>query len=325
MQLKPIEMSGGEKQRVAIARALAKKPQLLFADEPTSALDTANGKVVIDSLHRVARTYGATVVCVSHAPRHQRRSRDHDPGWPYPVRPDADARATRARRRALRKIQMPPAQTYRFLGLLAAVVTIAACSRSADHAGSAQAAPLAQPQFAAMARGRVDVEGGLVRIAAPRDGVIAELRLAAGDTVKQGDLIAVIDARQAELAAGVAKAEVDQAQARAAALRAKTGGLKLRASRVSQAAEAGAATGQSADDANQALTELNADIAEADAAVEVARQHLKQARYEVEVRSVRAPVAGRIVSRPAHIADVVSAQSGELARCCDSRASCARN
>jgi multidrug resistance efflux pump len=37
---------------------------------------------------------------------------------------------------------------------------------------------------------------------------------------------------------------------------------------------------------------------------------LKQARYEVEVRSVHAPVAGRIVSRPAHIADVVSAQSG---------------
>ena len=66
IQLKPIEMSGGEKQRVAIARALAKKPQLLFADEPTSALDTANGKVVIDSLHRVARVYGATVVCVSH-------------------------------------------------------------------------------------------------------------------------------------------------------------------------------------------------------------------------------------------------------------------
>ncbi len=66
IHLKPIEMSGGEKQRVAIARALAKKPQLLFADEPTSALDTANGKVVIDSLHRVARVYGATVVCVSH-------------------------------------------------------------------------------------------------------------------------------------------------------------------------------------------------------------------------------------------------------------------
>jgi putative ABC transport system ATP-binding protein len=66
VKLRPMEMSGGEKQRVAIARALAKKPQLLFADEPTSALDSVNGKLVIDSLHRIARTFGATVVCVSH-------------------------------------------------------------------------------------------------------------------------------------------------------------------------------------------------------------------------------------------------------------------
>ncbi|MBA8883813.1 putative ABC transport system ATP-binding protein [Dokdonella fugitiva] len=69
MQLRPAELSGGEKQRVAIARALAKEPQLLFADEPTSALDAANGQIVIDTLHRIARTHGATVLCVSHDPR----------------------------------------------------------------------------------------------------------------------------------------------------------------------------------------------------------------------------------------------------------------
>jgi putative ABC transport system ATP-binding protein len=67
--LRPMELSGGEKQRVAIARALAKKPQFVFADEPTSALDSVNGKNVIDALHRVARVFGATVVCVSHDAR----------------------------------------------------------------------------------------------------------------------------------------------------------------------------------------------------------------------------------------------------------------
>ena len=67
--LRPMELSGGEKQRIAIARALAKRPQFLFADEPTSALDSVNGKNVIDALHRVARTFGATVVCVSHDTR----------------------------------------------------------------------------------------------------------------------------------------------------------------------------------------------------------------------------------------------------------------
>ena len=69
MHLKPAALSGGEKQRVAIARALAKEPQLLFADEPTSALDAANGQIVIDTLHRIAREHRATVLCVSHDPR----------------------------------------------------------------------------------------------------------------------------------------------------------------------------------------------------------------------------------------------------------------
>ncbi|HUB90034.1 MAG TPA: ABC transporter ATP-binding protein [Dyella sp.] len=69
MRLLPSELSGGEKQRVAIARALAKRPELLFADEPTSALDAANGQIVIDILHRIARTHGTTVLCVSHDPR----------------------------------------------------------------------------------------------------------------------------------------------------------------------------------------------------------------------------------------------------------------
>ena len=67
--LRPGEMSGGEKQRVSIARALAKQPQLLFADEPTSALDASNGQIVIDLLHRLARTHRAAVLCVSHDPR----------------------------------------------------------------------------------------------------------------------------------------------------------------------------------------------------------------------------------------------------------------
>jgi len=69
MGLRPSELSGGEKQRVAIARALAKEPGLLFADEPTSALDAANGQIIIDILHRIARTHGTTVLCVSHDPR----------------------------------------------------------------------------------------------------------------------------------------------------------------------------------------------------------------------------------------------------------------
>ena len=69
MDLRPAQLSGGEKQRVAIARALIGSPQILFADEPTSALDSANSEIVIALLQKIARTHGATVITVTHDPR----------------------------------------------------------------------------------------------------------------------------------------------------------------------------------------------------------------------------------------------------------------
>ncbi|MHB8447506.1 MAG: efflux RND transporter periplasmic adaptor subunit [Rudaea sp.] len=184
--------------------------------------------------------------------------------------------------------------------------TLGGCSRNGAETA---AAPTTAPAYVAMARGQVDVQGGLIRIAAPRDGTIAQLHGEPGSEVKAGDVLAQLDPRQAELAAGIAQAQLDQAAARAAALRTQVAGLKPRADRVAEAAKAGAATQQSADDAQQALAETNAQLGEADAAVEAARRHLKQARHEVAVLAIRAPVAGRIVSRNAHLADVVSTQS----------------
>lgn len=189
----------------------------------------------------------------------------------------------------------------------AVLAALGACSR--NGAPSASAPSAANPAFVAMARGQVDVQGGLIRIAAPRDGTIAQVHGEPGSEVKAGDVLAQLDPKQAELAAGIAQAHLDQAAARAAALRTQAAGLKPRADRAAEAARAGAATQQSADDAQQALAETNARLGEADAAVEAARQHLKQARHEVAVLAIRAPVAGRIVSRNAHLADVVSAQS----------------
>lgn len=188
----------------------------------------------------------------------------------------------------------------------AALAALGACSRNAAPPATATAAPA----YLAMARGQVDVQGGLIRIAAPRDGTIARLDGAPGSTVKAGDLLAELDPKQAELSAGIAQAQLDQARARAAALRTQVTGLTPRAERAAEAAKAGAATQQAADDAQQALAEANAQLGEADAAVEAAQQHLKQARHEVSVLAIRAPVAGRIVSRNAHLADVVSTQSG---------------
>jgi len=192
----------------------------------------------------------------------------------------------------------------------ALALLLGACGKTASSTSTGTAAPAAK--FVAIARGRVDVQGGLVHVAASRDGIVAELPKAAGDEVKAGDPLVVLDTRQAKIALDAARAELNAATAQGALLRAKQPALKLRASRVLEAAVAGAATGQSADDAKQATAELAAEIAVSDANIETVKQKVRQAEYEIEARTLRAPIAGRIVSRATHIGDVVSPSSGEL-------------
>ena len=51
---------------MAIARALANQPRVLLADEPTGNLDSATGDEVMESVERLWRERGLTVVLVTH-------------------------------------------------------------------------------------------------------------------------------------------------------------------------------------------------------------------------------------------------------------------
>ncbi|HEY82236.1 MAG TPA: ABC transporter ATP-binding protein [Dehalococcoidia bacterium] len=64
----PKELSGGEQQRVAIARALINRPRVLLADEPCANLDTISSAMVMETLVRLNRELGVTVIFVSHDP-----------------------------------------------------------------------------------------------------------------------------------------------------------------------------------------------------------------------------------------------------------------
>ncbi len=57
-------LSGGQKQKVAIAAILAMSPHVLVLDEPTAALDPESSHVVFETLARINREAGITVVVV---------------------------------------------------------------------------------------------------------------------------------------------------------------------------------------------------------------------------------------------------------------------
>src|SRR5215472_8541401 len=61
------QLSGGQQQRVAIARALVQEPDIILADEPIASLDPHNTRIVMDSLSRINRDFGITVICNLHS------------------------------------------------------------------------------------------------------------------------------------------------------------------------------------------------------------------------------------------------------------------
>ena len=62
----PHLLSGGQKQRIAIAGVLAMAPRCIVLDEPTAMLDPVGRREVMDTIKKLNRTAGVTVVLITH-------------------------------------------------------------------------------------------------------------------------------------------------------------------------------------------------------------------------------------------------------------------
>lgn len=62
----PHQLSGGQQQRVALARILVSAPRILLLDEPFSALDSHLRFKLEQEVRQVIRSFGKTVLLVSH-------------------------------------------------------------------------------------------------------------------------------------------------------------------------------------------------------------------------------------------------------------------
>lgn len=62
----PSKLSGGQKQRIAIAGVLAMKPQCIVLDEPTAMLDPVGRREVMETIERLNREEGITMILITH-------------------------------------------------------------------------------------------------------------------------------------------------------------------------------------------------------------------------------------------------------------------
>ena len=62
----PHLLSGGQKQRIAIAGVIAMEPKCIVLDEPTAMLDPRGRREVMETITRLNREKGITVVLITH-------------------------------------------------------------------------------------------------------------------------------------------------------------------------------------------------------------------------------------------------------------------
>ena len=131
------------------------------------------------------------------------------------------------------------------------------------------------------------------------DGYIVEIKFKEGDTVKEGDLLYVLDDERYRAVVNQRKADLEAAEAEARR-------AKRYYDRMQNADERG-------------ITQLERDNAEAQsesaaAAVLQAKANLVVAEYDLKKAKVYAPISGQIGKTSAHVGDYVAPSKGALAK-----------
>jgi RND family efflux transporter MFP subunit len=183
------------------------------------------------------------------------------------------------------------------LALVGGLAALGGCQRAAANA--AAAAPTVTP-YAAIADGKADVEGGIINVAARAPGVVRDVYVQEGETVKKGQILARQEDDAQRLAVQTAQAAVSQAKAQMDLTQVQLATAQREYDRLTPLASSQFVARQALDQARDAIRAAEATLAAQRAAAEVAQTQLDQAKYSVELTLIRAPVDGKIVRRYAN-------------------------
>jgi len=198
-----------------------------------------------------------------------------------------------------RKFTASTAIAVVLLGLTA--VSMTACQKPGAPGGSKAAAVKAPPSpYAAIAAGKVDVDGGVVEVAARRAGIVEEVYVQEGDVVTKGQILARQEDEDTLLAVNNARASVNQAQSALALTQVQIRTAQREYDRLEKLAPTNFVAQQKLDQARDAIDSAKATLEAQQAAVAVSRSQLAQAEYQQDLTIIRAPMDGKIIRRYAN-------------------------
>ncbi|WP_031237376.1 HlyD family secretion protein [Asticcacaulis sp. AC460] len=154
--------------------------------------------------------------------------------------------------------------------------------------------------YAAIANGKVDVEGGVIEVAARRAGIVEEVLVQEGDTVTKGQILARQENRDSALAVNSARAQVHQAESQLALTQVTITTAQREYDRLAKLAPSNFVAQQKLDQARDAIATAQATLGTQQAAVATARAQLAQAEYNLDLTIIRAPMDGKIIRRYAN-------------------------
>ena len=179
-------------------------------------------------------------------------------------------------------------------------LTLSGCGKSG--AGASTNSPGAAPPspFATIANGKVDIEGGVIEIAARRFGVIKDVLVHEGDVVRKGQVLARQEDQDSILAIKSARAAVVQSQSQLALGEVNVRTAQREYERLTKLAFSNSVALQQLDQARDAVATAQAQLGIQQAAIQAAQAQLAQAEYNEELTNIRAPMDGKIIRRYAN-------------------------
>jgi HlyD family secretion protein len=176
-----------------------------------------------------------------------------------------------------------------------AAISIANTTPKREITDPPQDPPRSEFKNTVAATGLVEPNTEIIAIGTPLSGIVESVEVAAGDTIKKGQLLFVTDTRQLLAQRDIAVSKIAQTQALAETAKVRVEQAARRLKTAQSLRDSRAMADEEAADRASENTRLVAELSSAQAAIQVAEAELKSVATEIERSRILSPIDGTVL------------------------------